>query len=285
MNDLLFFSLLVLTLIRMLGFAVSFQFFFEMKQTKKNKQTKLGMITLGWLSWSISGILRILANLEENQLLSEYLFLLDYILLSLGSFYICVGVISYFRSIRKNNTIVLNIALVVIPIIFYILISLESSIVFTNICIIGSYTSVFAVGFIERKNLRSYIGNSIIWFYCTLIVVTIYLFDLIYLASKNALFNLYQLQEDILSVLVYYLFGIGITLIVFLLLMHLEHSLSTMDKNELKDLISHDIGNLIQIIYSNIEMHETSCEELVNVELIKQKCKDAGDLINEIRRL
>jgi len=283
MNDLLFFSLLVLTLIRILGFAVSFQFFFEMKQTKKNKQTKLGMITLGWLSWSISGIIRILANLEENQLLSENLFLLDYILLSLGSFYICLGVISYFRSIQKNNTIVLNIALVVIPIIVYILIGLESSIIFANICIIGSYTSVFAIGFIERKNLRSYIGNSIIWFYCTLIVVIIYLFDLIYLASKNALFNLYQ--EDILSVLVYYLFGIGITLIVFLLLMHLEHSLSTMDKNELKDIYSHNLGNLVQIIYSNIEMHETSCEELVNVELIKQRCKDAGDLINEIRRL
>lgn len=283
MNDLLFFSLLVLTLIRILGFAVSFQFFFEMKQTKKNKNTKLGITTLGWLSWSISGIIRILANLEENQLLSENLFLLDYTLLSLGSFYICLGIVSYFRSIQKNNVIVINIALVLIPIILYIFTSLEISIIFTNICIFGSYTSVFAIGFIERKNFRSHIGNSIIWFYCTFIVVILYLFDLIYLASKNALFNLYQ--EDILSVLVYYLFGIGISLIVLVLLMHLEHSLSTIDKNALKDIFSHDLGNLVQIIYSNIEMHETSCEKLINVKLIKQRCKDAGDLINKIRSL
>lgn len=283
MNDLLFFSLLVLALIRVLGFAVSLQLFLGMKKTKQTKQKKLGMITIGWLSWTISGIIRILGNLEVNQIFSELLFLVDNLLLAIGAYYICVGVISYFRFVKTNLVIKLNFFLIGVPIFLFIFVDLSTSLLFINIWLVVSYSTTFFLGLIERKNLRSYIGNSIIWFYCATVFITLFLFDVIYLSSKNALFDVNQ--RDVTSSLVYYLFSIGITLIVLVLLLHLENSLSTMDKNELKDRFSHDLGNLIQIIYSNIEMHETLCEELINVKLIKQKCKDAGDLINEIRSL
>ena len=65
---------------------------------------------------------------------------------------------------------------------------------------------------------------------------------------------------------------------------------STNEKNEIKDIYSHDLGNILQTIYTTIEFFQiktnlTDKESLNLYELLNNKLIDAKTLIYEIRKL
>ena len=73
------------------------------------------------------------------------------------------------------------------------------------------------------------------------------------------------------------------------MLVHIEYVISSRQKVELKDIYSHDIGNILQVIYSSSDIIEKittiDSEEEEKLTLIKTKCKEASKIINEIRNL
>ena len=84
----------------------------------------------------------------------------------------------------------------------------------------------------------------------------------------------------------YYFFAIGITLLITILIIHLEQSISYLHKFQLRDIYSHDLGNIMQIILNNLEAIDSIDEKSQpNADLIKMKCIEAGDLIKGIREI
>ena len=69
LNELVFFSLLNLTFIRLTGTLISLKFYLESKSLRF-----LALVT-GWAIWTITGILPIIAEIvvEESQFIAEFL--------------------------------------------------------------------------------------------------------------------------------------------------------------------------------------------------------------------
>jgi len=76
---------------------------------------------------------------------------------------------------------------------------------------------------------------------------------------------------------------------LLVLLVHLEYSISTRKKFEIKDKYSHNLGNIMQVIYSSSDIikriTKLDVNEVEKLELIERKCKEAAKLINEIRNI
>ncbi|MFW9903494.1 MAG: hypothetical protein ACFFFH_04115 [Candidatus Thorarchaeota archaeon] len=130
------------------------------------------------------------------------------------------------------------------------------------------------------RNLRNLLGESLKWFYSSVGFGLLYVMVVILITLRGYSFGLYFV-DDLPVIIIYYFFGIGITILIAVLTIHLEHSLSYTHKFQLKDRYSHDLGNIMQIILNTVE----TSEEPINIQLIKKKCLEAGNLINEIREL
>ena len=89
--------------------------------------------------------------------------------------------------------------------------------------------------------------------------------------------------DNLPATIIHYFFTIGITILLAVLTIHLENSLSYNHKFQLKDRYSLDLGNIMQIILNTVETFLPS-DDPVSVQLIK-KCTEAGNLIKEIREL
>jgi hypothetical protein len=67
----------------------------------------------------------------------------------------------------------------------------------------------------------------------------------------------------------------------------LEYDISRTQKYNLRDKYSHDLGNLVQVIYSaailtNVE-EDLKKEKADNLNLIQKKCEEAAKLIKDIK--
>ena len=271
-------SLWLLFFIRFIGFLVTLDL------QLSSKQSRFKIIVLGWLTWSITSLLPFLAETIENLVFSEILFVLNNALAMLGFLYIVTGLLSYFKPLKNSLFLVLNIGIILIPSFLYIFVGFRPAVAFTSIGMFILYFLFILSILAERKNLQAFIGKGIKWIYGTTAYGCIYIVNLIYINIKGYSFGLYQ-SNDVDVIIVNSFLAITITLLIVYLFMQLEHSLSSLSKSEIKDKYSHDIGNLLQIIYSAIEVHEHNCMEQTNLEMVKQKCKESGVLISDIRKL
>ena len=74
------------------------------------------------------------------------------------------------------------------------------------------------------------------------------------------------------------------------MLIHLEYGISTREVRNLKDKYSHDLGNIMQVIYTATEISnkEENFQKEILAEmkdLVQDKVKEASDLIKDIREL
>jgi hypothetical protein len=95
--------------------------------------------------------------------------------------------------------------------------------------------------------------------------------------------------DDPIIIMTNYIPIIIATLLMILLLIHLEYNISDKKKFELKDKYSHNLGNIMQAISTANEIinkKEVSKAESTELgELIETKIKEASELIREIREL
>jgi len=113
-----------------------------------------------------------------------------------------------------------------------------------------------------------------------------YAIFLILMNINGKITDLSLMEEPFLITLCIFL-SLTITLLVLVLTIHLEYSLSNIQKFKMKDNYSHELGDILQMILNSAEFNkntDTKGDQSVN-ELIIEKCKEARFLITEIRDL
>lgn len=274
MNILIVFSLVLLTFVRIIGLSVSFDLFLS------TKHPRFRLYIIGWFLWVISGTLPFLSEITENQLLSESLLIFNTILILIGILLIICAIISYFQPISNIKIIGSSLFIILFLLLLFVLFGLNFAV--NSSFFVYLVLSIFIITRSLRKwrNLRNLLGESLKWFYSSVGFGLLYVMVVILITLRGYSFGLYFV-DDLPVIIIYYFFGIGITILIAVLTIHLEHSLSYTHKFQLKDRYSHDLGNIMQIILNTVE----TSEEPINIQLIKKKCLEAGNLINEIREL
>ena len=150
------------------------------------------------------------------------------------------------------------------------------------------FFSTFVIPPIKKKSFKKFMGRSIIWYYASLLTLSIFFPVSIIIALQGYRYGLYNADDPVLITFNY--LPIMITSILFIiLLVHLEYTTSSRQQLELKDNYSHDLGNILQVISSAFELiemkgrPESETSELR--ELLKDKLNEAAKQIRDIREL
>jgi PAS domain S-box-containing protein len=220
MNELVIFSLILLTLLRIIGLVISIDFYLKMKRER------FRLFFLGWFVWIIGGILPIISSIIENELISQSLLIINAVLVSLGALFIIMGVNFYFKriSIRAQLFSVALIPSVYVILSFIIGFYPAGRIILAFFVLISII--LFSAGLINRKTLREYIGGSIFWFYTTFLFFASLLIVLVFDMLNGYSYGLYD-SNDVPVIILNYFLGIGFTLFLIVLFIHSEHSLSS----------------------------------------------------------
>jgi len=279
MNDFLFYSLLLLLFVRIIGFGVAIDLFLI------KKRTKYKALIIGWLLWIISTVFPSIFTNIEDSVISRGMFVLNSIIILLGMIFIIIWAISYFRKLSPKLLLSLIAMIILIPILLFFLGGYELALNFTSLSFTGLYLIMLIISWIERHNLKPLIGNSIKWYYGTIAFGFFYIVNGLLLALEGYSFGLYQVDIPII-IIRHYFFVIGFTFLLAILSVSLEQSVSELQKFRLRDIYSHEVGNIMQIILNNLEAIQNLEEkDSTSMELIKEKCVKAGELIKEIREL
>ncbi|MHA2224548.1 MAG: hypothetical protein ACXAC8_05060 [Candidatus Hodarchaeales archaeon] len=284
MSIIFIFGLSAITVIRIIGLGVAFDFY------RYKKERRFIAQMLGWGIGILAGIFHFISYLSENQIIIEYFFLFFGIFTGISSLFIAVSIVLYFRSITINQIRILSSILAITPLLFYFGFGLEAAV---NISLIFSYIivgSLYFVGILEIKAFREQVGKSIGWFYGLIAVGILHFIVFLLFNFQGINLGTYTAHiENDTVLMINNSISIGILVITAILLIHLENSRSYHFNYELKDKFSHDLGNIMQVIVSLMPLlqnNESIGEERDSaMELLNQKCEEASDLITEIRSL
>ncbi|MFX1537088.1 MAG: hypothetical protein ACFFDI_22985 [Promethearchaeota archaeon] len=251
----------------------------------KNK-LRFKLFIIGWTLWALGTIFAITGNIYENGIIMESMLVLNGISVSMGSVFVVMGFRHYFNQVPIRLLGIICILLIVVPLVLSI-IGYEYAVRFSSIMLYIFILSMILIGIIDWKNYKAVGGYSYIWIYVSLIFGAILIVFLISLSIGGYQYGLFGETDDI-AIILNYFFTIGITILLLILIIHLENSIVNQEKFQLKDNYSHNLGNIIQVIYSAsllTEMVGTAEGESEKLELIQKKCNEASGIIKEIRKL
>ncbi|MFX0043465.1 MAG: hypothetical protein ACFE8L_11190, partial [Candidatus Hodarchaeota archaeon] len=138
------------------------------------------------------------------------------------------------------------------------------------------------------NKLKKSMGRSIGWYYATIILFLSYFPVTIILYIQGYSYGLYNVDIPILIVL-NYIPTISATILLIILLVHIEYNSSVSQKFELKDKYSHNLGNILQIISSSFELISneafTDTESIEMKNLLMDKINEASELLKDIREI
>jgi len=283
MNDLAFYSLLLFIIIRAIGLAISIDYYYT---TKKNIYI---YYSIGWFFLIVAAISPIISELFYDSFLSELFLVMNGTSASLGIAFIAMGTLLTFVQVPFKPFFILIVALTIIPIIFltsgFFKIALNFAIVSINLL----YIIAFVLPIYRVRKFKEHIGKSIVWYYGVTINFFFYIPVSIFIILQGYSYGLYDVYNPFLVIL-NYIFPLTTTIVLIVFLVHLEYGISNNKKFQLKDKYSHEIGNILQILQSSIDIltqeKDNVKSELMEVnDLVKTKCKEASTLINEIRAL
>lgn len=284
MNLLAFNNIVVLTLIRIVGLGLSIEFFINLR-----KKRFIAPIA-GWSCWVISGFLPIIADNIATGILTDVLLLMNAILGAEGLILIFMGIMSYFRFIPGKIMFSVSVLYMVLPVILYVLFGDTLALLLAVVMVFASYVLISLIVIIKGKEINRVIEGGAMWLYITLITVICYIILSIILivTVEDYKYGLYY-STNLVAILTNYSAGILLTILFIVLFIHLERGIAKRDKFQLKDKYSHSIGNILQVIMSAASVFEMSGNldslERPYLNLIQEKCHEAGELIKEIRTL
>jgi len=284
MEDMVFFSLVLLTFIRIIGLCVSIEFFLNTR-----KQRFLVFI-LGWFAWATAAVFPLIADNIVNSLLSESLLVLNGIAASSGLLLVGAGIIAYFRRVPANVIVLLNFFLITMPVSVFVIAGADTAVFFSSVTLfiifIGVYIFVLTGNRDFSKNPREGLNiprNFRIALLFGLFFVVIFAL----IVTGGISYGMYQADNKV-SIMMNYFFGIGITILLIVLMVHFEHNISYKQKYQLIDKYSHNLGNIVQVIMSGASLAGMNDglneKQQLKLDLIQDKCKEASDLIKEIRK-
>ena len=283
MHVIVIFGILILITLRIIGLIISFEFLRELNESK------FKILIVGWSIWIIAGFSALFTGLFENHVLSIVFSLINEITTSLSILYVLMGLFSYFRVISRKTIAIFTILSVILPLTSFILRIISISFNFSSGII---FIVVFFYSFLPLRKINVFKKDlSIKSFYWYLIFVfTVYVIIVIFIIIllQGYTFGFYY---DEFSILMFINYFVGIINAIFILIysIHLEYDILRNQKYRLRDKYSHDLGNLIQVIYSATDLTDVnddlSKEKAENLELIQKKCEEAAKLIKEIKKI
>ena len=137
--------------------------------------------------------------------------------------------------------------------------------------------------FKDRISIKSYY-----WYLA--VILTFYLVTLSYIifVFHGYTFGFYSDEYSIPMFVNYFLGNIS-TFVLIIYSIHLEYDISKIHNLKLKDKYSHDLGNIIQVIYSATNLASVNDdldeEKVENLNLIQKKCEEAAKLIKDIKKI
>ncbi len=278
MDNLVVFGIIVLSIVRVFGFLISVDFYVNLRKNR------FFFLITGWFSWFLAGLFALIIPQTSDTFLIDLLFLFNGLFVTLGAFLIVLGITNIFWTFKTKQVILVLIFLVILPLISYLsggnrLVGTVSSLI-----LFFSYFIVMILDSLIGKNFKERVGNSYKWIIFLRVVVFLQIILMTFIILSGETFGLYDSTDDLLIILNYGM-GIALSLVILILIIHLEHSVASYQKAFLKDTLTHDIGNILQIISSATEMLSVSEESQNKSDLILKKSKEASKLINEIKDL
>jgi len=238
--------------------------------------------------WIVAGIFAIFVNILNETGLNEVLLVFNILFGMLGAIFNTWGFIEYYISIPHRIMKLFLLLTTLMTLLLYLIVSLSASMIFgiiiQNIALFGS----FIISPLKKKKFKEFMGKSIRWYYLTSLTFFFYFPISIFISTKGYGYGVYNATDPIIIMLNYLPTLVG-TILLVVLYVHLEYSTSTRQKYELKDKFSHNLGNIMQMITSSTELSEMYYKQekdiLPNLQLIKEKTKEAAKLIKQIRKL
>jgi len=220
--------------------------------------------------------------------LMELFLVLNIIFAVLGITFLCWGFFAYYMHVPFKLMITLIALFITIPFLLFILINYSVAIAFSAVLVNVLLLSAYIVPPIKKKAFFKYMGKTIRWYYATIIVFVLYFPINILIFSLGYRYGLYN-AEDPFIIILCYIPGIASTLLLIILLVHLEYTISSREKYELKDKYSHNLGNIMQAITSAYELYSSKIESVKESaeldDLLKSKINETAELITDIREL
>ena len=282
MHELIFFSMFLLILIRILGVIVSVNFYYE------SKSNTYIYFTIGWCLWIIAGIVALLSEITNNQTQENFFLLINYLLGPIAIFFIGSGLTSYYIKISPNKIKLVSVVLIAFPLIINFSLGIVPAALYARIFQFFGIILMFLLPFLKYNTFKKRIGKSIRWYYLICFSIFFYI-PLAILSMITSLYSGSFQSQDITIIIGAYSSIIIMTILLITFIIHLEYTISSKQQNQLKDKYSHNLGNIMQVIYSSADLFKRVVKleniEKDNLDLIERKCKEASKLINEIRNL
>ncbi|MFX1313011.1 MAG: hypothetical protein ACFFHD_10400 [Promethearchaeota archaeon] len=282
MNNLVLFSLIVLMCLRAIGLAVSIDFY------KDSRDQKFLFFILSWSFWIIANSTPITIELIDLNWVKELHHVLNVTCDLLGCIFYIWGFYQYFMRVPFKLMSLIIIISIVFPFLMYIFMGYSMAITISSISIYFVLITAYILPSFKIVRFKEYMGKSAKWYYIILFILFLYfpISAITFLSGyKHGLYT----TDDPFLIMMYYVPAIIITGLLNLLLVHLEFTISSREKFELKDKYSHDLGNIMQVLYSSLDLIELrkkiNTEGQNELRLIRQKCEEASELINNIRKL
>ena len=271
-------GLIFVLLIRVLGFIISLEFFKNLKDTKFIK------LILGWCFWIVGGAINLSAQFVSQVAIYEILILFNTIFSAMGDLFLLVGILSYFGKISNKIFISLNLLFILGPILAYFfyfyreIIGIISVIRFSLIILFTVYPLIRRHKFQEILSAKTY--N---WFLFVAVFLYAYIIDYFFLISQGKA-NGGIVNAHPMELILYFFLLNAVTMMIVILVLHIEYDLTNLQRFELKDTYSHDLGNILQVIYSAAEIMKKD-QNFEMLEVIEEHLNKAAYLIKEIRKL
>ncbi|MBN1802265.1 MAG: hypothetical protein JW891_12210 [Candidatus Lokiarchaeota archaeon] len=282
MNDIIYLGLLSLIVIRILALMASIDFYFV------TKNERIAWFSIGWVFQILAGFCPIIAAMLTQIEYSQFFLFLNSIFISIGSSVVITTMLEYFIKIRKRVIVIVIIILTTISTFLYIGFEDPSVSIRFSSTFINGFSILYAlVPLFKLKTFKNTIGNSARWYFVFLILLLgfIPIILIIYLRGYN--FGLYNSDDPALTIF-NYAYSILISTVQLVFIVHIEFNQRYNINATLKDKYSHELGNILQILYTSIQLvkkKEITAEEINELlDLSEEKCVSASEFLKNIKK-
>ncbi len=179
MDPLAIYNLLIYLVIRIIGFGIAIDFYYN------SKEARFKLTVIGWGLWIIASIFSVYSGFFSVQNIIDLLLFLNTLLVRLGTIIYLWVVFSYFVKVPKKTFLCLLLGLTIfLPIItFSTNFDLATNIArfFVNFLLF----SLFIVLLIRRKEFKESMGTASKWYLVFLINIGVYIPILLYLTNLD----------------------------------------------------------------------------------------------------
>lgn len=276
------FAIILLIFLRIIGLLIAIEFFSDLKERK------FKILIIGWSIWIIAGCTALILGILENQQLYDIFRLINGITTSVSLLFVMMGLYTYFRDMSRKTLVILSIIFTSVPTITFLLGFFSIAFNLTSPFIFFIIVGYSFVTIKERKIFKNKISvKSFYWYIIVLLSFYIYFVSFVVFLLQGYSFGFYS-DDFSIPMFVNYFLGTISTIALIIYSIQLEYDISKIQKFKLMDKYSHDLGNLIQVIYSAANLtnvnEDLDNEKAENINLIQKKCEDAAKLIKDIRK-